>query len=154
MYRDDVKGNRFEKHVYRAQWETPTEEKFNGICASDYKHRIKKHAYAELIGSEHAFLMTRIMSLFPCEAPYHAEVAAKNYMSSTHSDNDVVPGRLLSLMAGKDPDFDKKTARGSLFVFPELHLAFDLPEGASLVFDTSRTHCLSEPWYLKVPTSA
>ena len=39
VYRDDVKGNRFEKHVYRAQWETPTEEKFNGICASDYKAR-------------------------------------------------------------------------------------------------------------------
>ena len=83
-----------------------------------------------------------------------AQVAAKNYVSSTHSDDDVVPGRLLSLTVGADSTFDKLSAKGSLFVFPELHLAFDLPEGASLVFDTSRTHCLSEPWYTKVPTSA
>jgi hypothetical protein len=36
-------------------------------------------------------------------------------------------------MVGADSTFDKLSAKGSLFVFPELHLAFDLPEGASLV---------------------
>lgn len=122
--------------MYRSREETETEKCLNGIEQSHYYRTIRPAVYSKMAGAELAYRKGRLALLFPGSMPYHGEVAAQDYMSFEHKDDDAVPGRLLSLMVGKGEDVDKSKARGTLWLFPTKSLAINLPEGASLVWTT------------------
>lgn len=136
IYREDVKSKKPTDRVYRSREETETEKCLNGIEQSHYYRTIRPAVYSKMAGAELAYRKGRLALLFPGSMPYHGEVAAQDYMSFEHKDDDAVPGRLLSLMVGKGEDVDKSKARGTLWLFPTKSLAINLPEGASLVWTT------------------